>query len=38
MWQDGAVMTMREDGTLDVFISKFSTQSSETDNYGHPLR
>ena len=38
MWQDGAVMTMREDGTLDVFISKFSTQASETDNYGHPLR
>ena len=29
MWQDGAVMTERDDGTLDVFISKFSTQAAE---------
>jgi uncharacterized protein YukJ len=36
-WQDGAVMTERADGSLDVFISKFSTQASRTDNYGHPL-
>ncbi len=37
MWQDGAVMTERADGTLDVFISKFSTQAPRTDNYGHAL-
>jgi hypothetical protein len=37
IWQDGAVMTERADGSLDVFISKFSTQASKTDNYGHPV-
>jgi uncharacterized protein YukJ len=37
IWQDGAVMTRREDGSLDVFLSKFSTQAARTDNYGHPL-
>jgi len=36
IWQDGAVMTERRDGALVAFVSKFSTQASRTDDYGHP--
>jgi hypothetical protein len=36
IWQDGAVMVERPDGNLDAFISKFSTQASQTDAQGHP--
>ncbi|MFE5210191.1 DUF2278 family protein [Streptomyces sp. NPDC056600] len=36
-WQDGAVLTLRPDGDLDVFLAKFSTQSDHTDDAGHPL-
>jgi hypothetical protein len=37
IWQDGAIMTLRPDGAFEVFISKFSSQSSSTDDEGHPI-
>jgi uncharacterized protein YukJ len=37
IWQDGATVMERPDGTFDVFISKFSTQSTQTDDDGHPV-
>jgi uncharacterized protein YukJ len=37
IWQDGGTMTLRADGMLDVFISKFSTQATNTDAAGHPI-
>ena len=37
IWQDGATLTERPDGGFDVFISKFSTQSTQTGDDGHPL-
>jgi hypothetical protein len=37
IWQDGATATVRPDGMLDVFLSKFSTQASRTDDDGHPV-
>jgi hypothetical protein len=36
IWQDGGVMTLRPDGQLDVFISKFTSQAYRTDADGHP--
>jgi hypothetical protein len=36
IWQDGGTMTVRPDGDLDVFVSKFTSQSSQTDDEGHP--
>jgi hypothetical protein len=36
IWQDGGVMTLRPDGQLDVFISKFTSQAYKTDAAGHP--
>jgi hypothetical protein len=36
IWQDGATMAERPDGRVDVFLSKFSTQSFRTDDDGHP--
>jgi hypothetical protein len=36
-WQDGATMVDRPDGMLDVFLSKFSSQSDTTDANGHPI-
>jgi hypothetical protein len=36
IWQDGGTMTLRPDGALDAFVSKFSSQSSQTDADGHP--
>lgn len=35
-WQDGGTMVRRPDGTYDVFLSKFSSQSYRTDDAGHP--
>jgi uncharacterized protein YukJ len=37
IWQDGATMTQRPDGDLDVFVSRFSTQAEVTGDDGHPL-
>src|ERR671911_487664 len=37
IWQDGATVMERPGGTFDVFISKFSTQSTQTDDDGHPV-
>jgi uncharacterized protein YukJ len=36
IWQDGGTLTERPDGRFDVFLSKFSTQASTTDEDGHP--
>jgi hypothetical protein len=36
IWQDGGTMTLRPDGSLDAFVSKFSSQASQTDADGHP--
>lgn len=36
IWQDGGTMTLRPDGALDAFVSKFTSQSSRTDADGHP--
>jgi uncharacterized protein YukJ len=37
IWQDGATVVVRQDGAgLDVFLSKFSTQATKTDDDGHP--
>jgi hypothetical protein len=36
IWQDGATLTERPDGRFDVFLSKFSTQGTATDDDGHP--
>jgi hypothetical protein len=36
IWQDGGTMVLRPDGALDAFISKFSSQASQTDGNGHP--
>jgi Uncharacterized conserved protein (DUF2278) len=37
IWQDGVTIAQRPDGRLDVFASKFSTQSDRTDDDGHPV-
>jgi uncharacterized protein YukJ len=36
IWQDGGTLTGRPDGRFDVFLSRFSTQSTHTDDDGHP--
>ncbi|MET0715472.1 MAG: DUF2278 family protein [Mycetocola sp.] len=36
-WQDGAVMIERDDGAFETFVSKFSSQSDQTDDAGHPI-
>jgi hypothetical protein len=36
-WQDGATLVQRPDGQYHVFLSKFTSQSYETDDQGHPL-
>jgi len=36
-WQDGATLVQRPDGQYDVFLSKFTSQSYETDDHGHPV-
>lgn len=37
IWQDGATLTQLPDGSFIAFVSKFSSQSSRTDDDGHPL-
>jgi len=37
IWQDGATLIERQDGTIAAFLNKFKTQSYETDADGHPL-
>lgn len=37
IWQDGAVAGVRGDGTVRIFLSKFKTQASRTDDRGKPL-
>jgi Uncharacterized conserved protein (DUF2278) len=37
IWQDGATLTEEPGGSYKAFVSKFSSQSSNTDDDGHPL-
>ncbi|MDZ4782400.1 MAG: DUF2278 family protein [Planctomycetia bacterium] len=37
IWQDGATLIQREDGSIAAFLNKFKTQAHATDNNGHPL-
>lgn len=37
IWQDGATLTEQPGGAFMAFVSKFSSQSSSTDDDGHPL-
>ena len=37
IWQDGGVGVQQLDGSWQLFISKFSSQSSYTDTAGHPI-
>ncbi len=37
IWQDGATVVRRADGTYAVFCTRFSTQSDATDDSGRPL-
>jgi hypothetical protein len=36
IWQDGGIMTLRPDGAFEIFVLKFSSQASSTDDDGHP--
>lgn len=36
IWQDGGVAVCGPNGELKLFVSKFTTQASKTDNSGHP--
>ena len=35
-WQDGGVAVCGPNGELKLFVSKFTSQASKTDNSGHP--
>lgn len=37
IWQDGGTLVQRPNGHWMAFLSKFSSQSYETDDAGHPL-
>jgi hypothetical protein len=37
IWQDGATLTEQPDGSFMAFVSRFSSQSSNTGDDGHPL-
>ena len=37
IWQDGAVIVEHSNGQLDCFLTKFQTQSLNTDNNGLPI-
>jgi hypothetical protein len=37
IWQDGATIIQRLDGSFAAFCNKFKTQSDRTDNTGRPL-
>lgn len=36
IWQDGLTIAIHSDGTASAFENMFSTQTLETDEYGHP--
>jgi hypothetical protein len=37
IWQDGAIITEKAGGGLMMFVSKFTSQSYQTDDQGHPI-
>ena len=37
IWQDGATLVERDDGTFAIFLNKFKTQAYLTDRDGHPV-
>ena len=37
IWQDGATVVQRADGSFSAFVSKFTSQSYVTDDEGHPV-
>jgi hypothetical protein len=37
IWQDGAVVVERSDGTFAAYLTKYATQADRTDRHGHPL-
>jgi uncharacterized protein YukJ len=37
IWQDGATIVERADGSYVGFFNKFSTRSFHTDDQGHPI-
>jgi hypothetical protein len=37
IWQDGATVVQREDGTYGAFCNRFRTQSDRTDDDGRPI-
>ncbi len=37
VWQDGATIVQRSNGSLLAFLNKFSSQSYKTDENGHPI-
>jgi uncharacterized protein YukJ len=37
IWQDGATIIEKSDGTITAFINKFTSQSYITDGNGHPV-
>ncbi|HEX8229527.1 MAG TPA: DUF2278 family protein [Chloroflexia bacterium] len=36
IWQDGGIIVQRPNGTLQAFLTKFSTQTMKTDSNGNP--
>ncbi|HEY0739497.1 MAG TPA: DUF2278 family protein [Herpetosiphonaceae bacterium] len=36
IWQDGATLIQRQDGTIAAFLNKFKSQAYQTDDNGHP--
>ena len=37
IWQDGGTIIQRTDGSYVAFLTKFKTQSANTDSAGHPV-
>ncbi len=37
IWQDGATIVQKADGSYVGFFNKFATQSFKTDDFGHPI-
>jgi len=38
IWQDGAIAGVRKDGTVKIFLNRFKTQATQTDERGKPLK
>lgn len=38
IWQDGATIVQKADNSFVAFLSKFKTQSYQTDSNGHPIQ